>query len=238
MPEGNDDKKQPWEDLGFDTFDAYAQDQKERLERSQATVEDRKKMIDTQAGEIGTLRGENKSLQDLIDSANKNRNTTQPPQDNKNDINSSDDYDGMNVSQLEDVLSDDEHIEADKVFLSLKDDDRKLIKGSDDAKAEFIRQFLRKQDEAPDSLFGRNRTPRQRQEETLKQKIQGIFKSEKGSAGTPGELEQTGIPGFGKTPDERKAAHEAYTKASRQAPIIEGGDLLGSLKRQTAKASQ
>lgn len=220
----------PWKALGFDTFDAYTADQKAKQEKLETQAAEKETMIQRQAQELGDLR---KQFTEFKDSTKANGATAAAATggDSNQDKKDQDEFDSKNLTQLQTLLSDAEKEEVETMFKGFDADQKKLVSGSDEARAEFLRQFLRKQDAAPDSFFGRSRTPAQRTEKSLSEMVQGLFEKRTQAAGSP-DVEQKGIPGLGKTLEERVKAHEASVQESRSNPVIEGGDLLGSLKRQ------
>jgi hypothetical protein len=217
----------PWVALGFETFEAMVASQQAEREKLNKQVTDKENMIQTQAGELGTLRSAIKTFE----TRKPDGDTTAPAaKATKDDPPKGDKFDQMNIVQLQDVLTPDEKQKVDERFKAFEPDARKMISSSDEGKATFLREFLREQDAAPDSFFGKVRTPDVRQDESLSNKIKALFKTNQGTAGAP-EITSTGIPGVGKNRSELIEAHLKSVEQSRSSPVIQGGDLLGSLQQ-------
>jgi hypothetical protein len=218
--------------LGFDTFDAYAADQKARLEKKEAQLADKQSFIDVQGSEIGTLRGENTSLTELI---KKQGETTSPADTQGGQPDTGDGLDGLDAQALERKLTPEARKKSVEMLEGLSEEDQQVATSTPDAQAAFLRHVLRTQQTAPVSFIDRLKGAEPQPAQDLEKTIQGLFTAAAKPAISP-TSNPVGIPGVARTKKELEAIQAAAVETSRSNPIIMGGDLSGSLAAHRANA--
>ena len=227
MPSENTQiEESPWKSLGFDTFDAYASDQKDRLDKATKQAEDRGSFIDRQGEEIGSLRGE---IKDLMNSVKKQGDTTSQPTESK-EPDKGDGLDAMSLGELEAKLTTKQSQQAASMLESLDEQGQAIASQSAEAQAAFLRVVMRTQPTPPTSFLDRLKNPAPKREENLEKVIQGLFSIEAGSIASAPVADHKGIPGMARTQEELHAVQEAAVQRNRNNPKIVGADLSSSLR--------
>jgi hypothetical protein len=213
----------PWTALGFDTFEAYDKDQKERQAKVEKQAADKQAMIDRQGSEIGELRTD---LKTLTESFQKQSDTTSPA--GTKETPDGDNYSKMTLDELNASLPEATREQAVKMLEGLKPEEQAVVTQSEESQATFLRHVLRTQEAAPTSFLDRLKSPAKPTEESLEKQIQGLFGELKRPASSPAS-DLHGIPGLARTREELEAVQRAEAKRTNENPTLIGGDLSGSI---------